>query len=123
MVRPLIFAALVSTAFAQTPGSATNQTVLKTVLVNGTVTVSLNGKRLGDYTSVLTLDVSNRVKTCAENVLKVTRAPGDDTPPQGTVGVSFAAKKNQFRTLAEAEFGVLTPLGAGKTIRFQVPCR
>lgn len=96
--------ALSAGALAQTPGSAAHQTLLVASLYRGAVRVEINGKFVGDFQSTMRLDVSNSVRP-GKNTLTATAT--DDDRPLGSVRVAHAAKANQFRTLAELDFGVL----------------
>lgn len=97
-------AALSASALAQTPGSAAHQTLLVSSVTGGAVQVKINGRLVGDFQSTMRLDVSNYVRP-GPNTLTATALEGDR--PSGSVKVAYAAKPNQFRTVARLDFDVM----------------
>jgi hypothetical protein len=104
------------------PGSQLRQTLLTCNLTRGKVTVLVNGRKVGSYVAGLVpLDISNHVHSGA-NTLAV---KWDDKSriPLGSIRISYAERKNQFRKIAEHDLSVFTQRRSGpdQSVTFQLP--
>lgn len=102
------------------PGSGDNQTLLTANITRGNIVVFVNGKKVGSYAQGLVpIDISNYVKG-GENSLRLSW--NETVFPIGTVGISHAVTKNQFRTIASHDLGVFTKKsGDNNSITFSLP--
>lgn len=104
------------------PGSQAGQTLLTCNLTRGKVLVSVNGRKVGSYVAGLVpLDVSNHVHS-GQNSLNVIWDEKSRIP-LGSIRISYAQKKNQFRKIAEHDLSVFTQKrsGAHNAVPFLLP--
>ncbi|MEF2277434.1 hypothetical protein V3W47_03925 [Deinococcus sp. YIM 134068] len=115
----LMVGALLGGARAQTPGSAANQTLLVVSprTLRGPITVTLNGKRVGDFAGFGRLDVSNYVRV-GENNLQVT---SPDRRGVGFAKIAHAVTKDAFRDITEVRMEGFRATAEGTRAKFTLP--
>ena len=117
-------------AVAQTRSAANAQTLLKTNMVRGFVTVYVNGQKVGRYGKkdiiraapgeepIASVNISSRVKP-GKNTFRAVW--NEARYPVGAVHVSYAAPGGRFRKLAEINLGVFNKEDGDKSVVFTVP--
>lgn len=105
---------------ADSGGSHDKQTLLINHIAYGSAAVYVNGKKVGDFSGTyVPLDISSYVHPGANKMRVIWGKEEGHTSIIGSIDVSYAATKNNFRRIAGN--GLTGPHGADKTITFNLP--
>lgn len=102
------------------PGSRARQTLMTANITRGDITVFVNGKKVGSYTSgsLVPLDISNYIKG-GENTVRLVW--DESIFPVGSVSISYAARPSRFRKVATYDMGTFTKKKGGTSVTFSLP--